>query len=63
MDTKTPQLLRVGDVCLQLRMSRSSIYREIKAGNLRAFKIGKSLRINAEEISRYVATLENSEVA
>ena len=61
-DTGTPQLLRITDMCSTLKMSRSAIYREIKAGRIRAFKIGKSLRINAEEGSRYVATLENSEV-
>lgn len=61
-DTGTPQLLRVTDICSTLKMSRSTLYREIKAGKIKAFKIGKSLRINAEEVSRYVATLENAEV-
>jgi excisionase family DNA binding protein len=61
-DTGTPQLLRITDICSTLNMSRSAIYREIKAGKIKAFKIGKSLRINAEEVSRYVATLENAEV-
>jgi excisionase family DNA binding protein len=61
-DTGTPQLLRVTDICSTLKMSRSAIYREIKAGKIKAFKIGQSLRINAEEVSRYVATLENAEV-
>ena len=59
LESTTPQLLRINDVCDQLRMSRSSVYREIEAGKLKAFKIGKSLRINAEEVSRYVTNLES----
>jgi excisionase family DNA binding protein len=58
MENKTPQLLRITDVSAHLKMSRSAIYREIKSGNLRAFKIGKSLRINEEEVSRYISTLK-----
>lgn len=52
-----PMLLRIGEVGITLGMSRSSIYREIHNGNLRALKIGKSLRISSEELSRYVASI------
>jgi excisionase family DNA binding protein len=52
-----PMLLRIGAVSSMLGMSRSSIYREIHNGNLKAFKIGKSLRISQEEVSRYVSNL------
>lgn len=51
------QLYRVIEVCAHLAMSRSSIYREIEAGNLKAVKRGKSLRVSAEEIARYVESL------
>lgn len=54
------QLYRVTEVCARLAMSRSSIYREIEAGNLLAVKRGKSLRISAEEITRYVEALPSS---
>jgi len=54
------QLYRVLDVCARLAMSRSSIYREIEAGNLHAIKRGKSLRVSAEELVRYVDSLPSS---
>jgi excisionase family DNA binding protein len=52
-----PILLRIGEVCLRLGMSRSSVYREIHNGNLRALKIGKSLRISQDELTRYVSSI------
>lgn len=52
-----PILLRIGEVCLRLGMSRSSVYREIHNGNLRALKIGKSLRISQDELARYVSSI------
>lgn len=61
-ESTTPQLLRISDLTSLLRMSRSAIYREIKAGNIKAFNIGKSLRVTSDEISRYVSALENSKV-
>ena len=57
---KAIQLYRVIEVCARLAMSRSSIYREIEVGNLKAIKRGKSLRISAEEIARYVESLPSS---
>lgn len=50
-------LLKVSEVGARLGMSRSTIYREIQNGNLRAFKIGKSVRISAEEVTRYIENL------
>lgn len=52
-----PKLLRIGEVCLTLGMSKSTIYREIHSGNLRALKIGKSIRITQDEINRYVESI------
>ena len=54
-----PMLLRVSEVCSMLGMSRSSIYREIKSGNLKAFKVTpKSVRISQDEINRYISNLK-----
>lgn len=53
-----PMLLRVSEVCSMLGMSRSSIYREIKNGNLKAYKVTpKSVRVSQEEINRYISNL------
>ena len=58
METSTPsQLFRITEIGARLALSRSSIYREIELGNLHAVRIGKSLRITSEEISRYIAAL------
>jgi len=61
VNNQEPLLLRVGEVCARLGMSRSTIYREIENGNLRAFKIGKSVRISADEVIRYVERLNSLE--
>jgi excisionase family DNA binding protein len=53
----TPILLRIGEVCSMLGMSKSTIYREIQSGNLRALKIGKSIRVSQEEVNRYVESI------
>lgn len=51
------QLLKINDVSDQLKMSKSSIRREIDRGNLQAVKIGKSVRISSEELNRYLSSL------
>lgn len=51
------QLLKINDVSDQLKMSKSSIRREIDRGNLSAIKIGKSVRISSAELDRYLSSL------
>ena len=51
------QLHRITEVSARLALSRSSIYREIESGNIRAVRIGKSLRISSDELTRYIAKL------
>jgi excisionase family DNA binding protein len=53
------QLYRITDVCARLAISRSSVYREIEAGNLCALRIGKSLRVSSVELERYVSVLNS----
>ena len=62
METVTPQLLRVNEVCARLAMSRSSVYREIDSGRLPAVKRGKSLRITETALAQFVESLEAVEV-
>jgi excisionase family DNA binding protein len=58
MANSTPiQLFRITEIGTRLALSRSSIYREIEAGNLHAIRIGKSLRVSGEEITRYIDAL------
>jgi excisionase family DNA binding protein len=55
------QLLKINDLEDQLNMSKSSIRREIKRGNLQAIKIGKSVRISSEELDRYLSSLSETQ--
>jgi excisionase family DNA binding protein len=38
----------------KLKLNVMTIYRHIKAGKLRAFKIGKEFRIEAKDFSRFM---------
>jgi excisionase family DNA binding protein len=55
------QLLKINDLEDQLNMSKSSIRREIKRGNLQAIRIGKSVRISSEELDRYLSSLSETQ--
>ena len=58
MEAKAPvQLYRITEVGARLAMSRSSLYREIEAGHLKAVQIGRSLRVTSDELSRYISAL------
>ena len=66
IETSTPtRLLKIGAVCELTQMSRSAIYREVDSGNLRAVRIGRSVRISEIELNRYLGALTaaSSEVA
>jgi len=41
-----------------LELSRATVYKEIAAGRLRVVKIGAATRIPADELKRYVESLQ-----
>jgi excisionase family DNA binding protein len=47
--------LTVAEVAGMLRVSSMTVYRLIKAGDIRALRVGKSYRVPEEEIDRYLA--------
>ena len=53
-----PVLYRVQEAAALLRLSRSVIYEQIRAGRLRTVRQGASRRIPATAINDYVALLE-----
>lgn len=55
-----PQLHALGVVSARTSLSRSALYREIKAGRLRALKIGKSLRVSETDLQVFISSLEES---
>ena len=55
--TAKPVLLTVVEACLRLRLSKSSVYREIDAGELRAHRLGPgkgAVRISEDAIDEYL---------
>ena len=60
MDTNNlPQLHTLQTVSERTSLSRSALYREIKAGRLVAVKVGKALRITESELSRFISALSS----
>jgi excisionase family DNA binding protein len=52
------QLYDVPEVMRMLRLSRSAVYEELRAGRLRSVRRGRSRRIPAAAVAEYVALLE-----
>lgn len=50
-------LLRVSEAADQLSLSRSKVYELIASGEIAVVKIGKSARIERQELERFVARL------
>ena len=50
-----PGLLTVAEVAVMLRVSEMTIYRLIKAGELRALQIGKSYRLREDDVDAFLA--------
>ena len=51
-------LYKISDVMCLLRMSRSVIYEQIKAGRLHTVKQGRATFVTASAIGEYIALLE-----
>jgi excisionase family DNA binding protein len=51
-----PQLLTVSEVAEMLRVSDMTVYRLIKAGDLRALQIGKSYRLREEDVDAFLSS-------
>lgn len=49
-----PEFLTPAEVAEQLRVSSMTVYRLIKAGELRAARIGKSYRIRGVDVDAYL---------
>ena len=58
--TETPPrlLYKVADLVTALRMSRSEIYEQIRAGRIRTVKQGRATFITADDLTEYVALLK-----
>ncbi len=47
--------MTVAEVADVLRVSTMTVYRLIKAGDLRAVRVGRSYRLAEDEVDRYLA--------
>lgn len=54
----SPHLYKVADAVRVLRMSRSIIYEQIKAGRIRTVKQGRATFITSAALADYIALLE-----
>jgi excisionase family DNA binding protein len=54
-DATRPRFLTPAEVAEELRVSAMTVYRLIKAGELRAARIGKSYRIRPDDVDAYLA--------
>jgi excisionase family DNA binding protein len=58
MQTDTPpQLHTLSVISSRTSLSRSALYREIKAGRLSTVKVGRALRITEAELHRFISAL------
>jgi len=50
------RFLTVAEVADLLRVSAMTVYRLIEAGELRALRVGKSFRINTDDLDAFLGT-------
>ncbi len=55
LESTQSQFMTVGEVASVLRVSSMTVYRLINAGELPAVRIGRSFRLRAEDLDRYLS--------
>ncbi|MDG2301606.1 MAG: helix-turn-helix domain-containing protein [Acidimicrobiales bacterium] len=53
------EFMTVGEVADLMRVSSMTVYRLIKAGEIRAARVGKSYRIREDDVDQYLASRYN----
>lgn len=61
VDTSALNLLTVGDVSRQLRVSPVTVHRLVRAGKLESVKIGRSRRFTQAMVTEYVNGLVSAQ--
>jgi len=54
-DESRSGFVTVAEVAAQLRVSNMTVYRLVQSGQLPAVRVGRSYRIRAEDVDRYLA--------
>lgn len=61
MDTiTTPQLHKLATVSERTGLGRTVLYEQIKAGNLKAVKIGRAIRVKETDLADFINLMPNS---
>ena len=55
MTQERARFLTVAEVADILRVSSMTVYRLIKAGDMKALRVGKAYRVPEDEVDRYLA--------
>ncbi len=54
----TDTIMSLEEVAKMLKVSERTVQREVTAGKLKAFKVGRSLRFRLEEVEKYMKRQE-----
>ena len=54
-DESRSGFVTVAEVAARLRVSNMTVYRLVQSGQLPAIRVGRSYRIRAEDVDRYLA--------
>lgn len=60
-DLQQSQLLKLREVASVLRISRTALYDLIAKGQLESVKIGRSRRVLAEDLERFIRSLKEDQ--
>jgi putative molybdopterin biosynthesis protein len=52
--TELPDVLTADEVATYLRLSRTTVFRHCKRGDLPAFRIGRSWRVQRSDLEQYI---------
>ena len=59
-DRKTPAVYTIAEACAAARIGRSTLYKHIRVGDLRAIKIGSRTCVPVDELHRWLNAMPSS---
>ena len=63
MDTiTTPQLHKLSQVSERTGLGRTSLYEQIKAGNLKVVRVGRAVRVKEADLADFINLLPHGEI-
>jgi len=55
-----PQLLSIPEVCQELRMGKSWVYRRLKGGEIPSIKLGSTIKVKRADLDAYLENMRYS---